>query len=571
MMTSDLNERAPDTDLWRLVNEGSASAFEILVRRHQSLVCAIAYSACGDLALSEDVAQETFWAAWRGRASLAEPGRLRSWLCGIARNLGKNAHRRASRPAEAPAAPLDAAGDLSTAAPGPAEEAVSREEETLVWETLERIPESYREPLVLFYREEHSVAEVAAALGLSEDAVKQRLSRGREMLRDRVTGVVAAALRRSRPGRAFTVAVMTGLTALSAGAKTALAGTGVAASGATLQSAAMGGILGGILGPLVGLLGGWFGTWVSAEAAPTRRERNYLRQTGRRMLLVSLLFTAVLVGLMLAFARRMPLGYSLISLAVWMAAFWAYVTLESVRAARAVKRLRAEAAPAEPNDTPLRRMAARWRGRVFRSQVTLLGLPLLDVNVSDPVPPGGTGRGDGPRVARGWIAIGDDARGVLLGVGSKARGFVAIGGRAVGVFSLGGVAVGLVAVGGLAFGVLAVGGLAVGGLALGGGGIGWQACGGGAVAWDTACGGGAVAWHAAYGGAAVAHDYAVGGEASAWHANDEAARAVLMDHPLKQGMEWFVANQTWFLAVIILVSLLPCAALPLMYRRERWP
>src|SRR5437764_13806697 len=96
-MTPIVAEHAPDSELWQCVRQGSAPAFEAVVRRHQSLVCAVAYSACGDLTLSEDVAQETFWAAWRGRATLAQPGSLRSWLCGIARNLGNNARRRTAR------------------------------------------------------------------------------------------------------------------------------------------------------------------------------------------------------------------------------------------------------------------------------------------------------------------------------------------------------------------------------------------------------------------------------------------------------------------------------------------
>src|SRR5579883_1089634 len=212
-------EDTPDADLWQLVRQGSVPAFETLVRRHQSAVCAVAYNACGDLVRSEDVAQETFWAAWRGRERLEDPNRLRSWLCGIARNLGKNARRRAAREA----VPLDAAAEPSAGAPDPAASAVSREEETLVWQTLEEIPESYREPLILFYREQQSVAEVAATLDLSEDAVKQRLSRGRGMLRDRVAALVEGTLRRSGPGQAFTVAVLTGLTTASVGAKSALA------------------------------------------------------------------------------------------------------------------------------------------------------------------------------------------------------------------------------------------------------------------------------------------------------------------------------------------------------------
>ncbi len=250
MTVSPITEHEPDADLWQLVRQGSVPAFEVLVRRHQAAVCSVAYSRCGDLALSEDVAQETFWTAWRERESLLQPNSLRAWLCGIARNLGNNARRRAARAAEA-AAPLDAAPELSAPIPGPVEEAVSREEEALVWETLEQIPESYREPLILFYREEQSVAEVAAALDLSVDAVKQRLSRGREMLRERVAGLVEGTLRRSRPGRPFTVAVLAGLTAISTGAKTALAGSGVGSSAlaaAPLKAGMVAGLLGGLSG-----------------------------------------------------------------------------------------------------------------------------------------------------------------------------------------------------------------------------------------------------------------------------------------------------------------------------------
>src|SRR5262245_58097476 len=71
-----------DSQLWQLVCRGSASAFEVVVRRYQSLVCSVAYNACGNLALSEDIAQETFWAAWRQRSALEQPDRLKAWLCG---------------------------------------------------------------------------------------------------------------------------------------------------------------------------------------------------------------------------------------------------------------------------------------------------------------------------------------------------------------------------------------------------------------------------------------------------------------------------------------------------------
>jgi RNA polymerase sigma factor (sigma-70 family) len=46
---------------------------------------------------------------------------------------------------------------------------------------LERIPETYRVPLVLFYREHQSVEAVAQNLELTEETVRQRLSRGRKL------------------------------------------------------------------------------------------------------------------------------------------------------------------------------------------------------------------------------------------------------------------------------------------------------------------------------------------------------------------------------------------------------
>jgi RNA polymerase sigma factor (sigma-70 family) len=552
------DEQTPDADLWRFVCQGNTQAFEVVVRRHQSLVCAVANNACGDLATSEDVAQETFWLAWRDRASLRDAGSLRAWLCGIARNLGNNARRRESR-ATRSVVELGRAAVVPVAAPGPAEEVVSREEEALLWRALEQVPETYRLPLILFYRHDQSVAEVAAALGLSPDAVKTRLSRGRGLLEERVAQMVEGALRRSRPGRAFAVAVLSGLTALSAGTKTALAGTGAAGSAVKAAGAGLtGGTLGAVLGPLVGLLGGWLGTWLPAQAAPTRPEREYLRRAGKRVFLVSLFLVAALTVPTVVWAGRPPLVSYPVFLGAWFALLGAYLAIDLALITRAVKRF--QAAGGEPNDAPLRlrmkAIAARFRGRTFRSWATLLGLPLLDVNVSDPTPPG---RPVERRVARGWIAIGDEARGVVPAIGAVARGFIAVGGRTLGVLSVGGLAVGLVAVGGCAVGVLAVGGLA----------LGWQACGGAAVAGDVACGGAAAAWHAVFGGLAVAHDYAIGAVAWARHANDDPARAVLLNQPLPSALQWFQANPAWITPATTLAVLLACSgALLLMYRHE---
>ena len=66
----------------------------------------------------------------------------------------------------------------------PGEQAIRDEEQAILWRAIGRIPATYREPLVMFYREQKSIAHVAAALELNEDAVKQRLTRGRRLLQE---------------------------------------------------------------------------------------------------------------------------------------------------------------------------------------------------------------------------------------------------------------------------------------------------------------------------------------------------------------------------------------------------
>ena len=102
---------------------------------------------------------------------------------------------------------------------------------------------------MLFYREQQSIEAVARALELSEDAVKQRLSRGRKVLQEEVLAMVEGGLARTAPGRAFTVAVLAALPAFLFPAQAAVAAGTLSASGTTKTALASGsggrGALGG--------------------------------------------------------------------------------------------------------------------------------------------------------------------------------------------------------------------------------------------------------------------------------------------------------------------------------------
>jgi len=286
MMTTRIMSGAETTDA-ELVGEsltGNRDAFGRIVTRYQSLICSLAYSATGCLGQSDDLAQETFITAWRHLRHLREPGKLRAWLCGIARNRINNSLRREGREPLRDAEPLDVVHDAPAPEPLPTDRAISKEEEAILWRSLERIPENYREPLVLFYREHQSVERVAEELELSEDAVKQRLSRGRKLLHEQVLAFVEGALERTNPGKAFTLGVLAALPVFATSASAATVGTAATKASAIAKVAVAPGFLGALLGSLgsiVGVLGGYVGTRASIINTRSPRERQFMIHVGR--------------------------------------------------------------------------------------------------------------------------------------------------------------------------------------------------------------------------------------------------------------------------------------------------
>src|SRR5438045_3798217 len=187
-----------DAELVHAARRGDKRAFVEIIARHQAMVCGIALGILGDFPASEDAAQEAFLTAWRKFHDLREPERLRGWLAQVARNAALGHLRRTPQHESLEHAPV-----LADESPTPDQAAATEEEAALVRESLAKLPETYRLPLILFYREGHSVRAVSEALSLSEDAVKQRLTRGREMLREQIAGKIETVLTRTAPTAIF--------------------------------------------------------------------------------------------------------------------------------------------------------------------------------------------------------------------------------------------------------------------------------------------------------------------------------------------------------------------------------
>lgn len=563
-----------DRDLWAQVIAGSTPAFEKVVAKYQNAVSAVSYSRVGDFNASEDISQETFLVAWQSRGSLVDPTQLRGWLCGIARNLSSNYLRQSSK--HHGRERLGDVPDSVGAADDAESKVVAQEEQALVWSTLESIDETYREPLVLYYREGATVAEIASTLGISHDAAKQRLSRGRNMLRESVAHVVAQALEHSRLGHKFTTGVMAAIGSATWLSKSAAAAgsTAVAAKASSgLTAGAAAGLGGAFIGSAAGIGGAWLGTWLPTQLAATREESELMKKAGRRALWLSAAYTLAILILTILLTLPGGLWIYFVVLTATTLAFMVTLISHTFGVNRKLQALRMELGEkGQPNDTQLKRWVGadrsqgRWLGKKYTSRSRFLGRPWIDVQFSDldfsnpqtkPV----------YSTARGWIAIGDRADGWLIAIGGIARGLIAFGGVAYGGICFGGVSLGIVALGGLGLGLLAIGGLAIGGLAMGGGAIGYDAVGGGALAWHCAAGGGAIAHHAAIGGGAMARDYAVGGGAIAREANTPQAKAYLDQQWVTHSLKWMV-RWSWLSYLFFPLAMLPAFGMRWFYRKQ---
>jgi Sigma-70 region 2 len=361
-------------------------------------------------------------------------------------------------------------------------------------------------------------------LDLSEDAVKQRLARGRKLLHEQVASFVEGALGRTNPGQAFTLGVLAALPiTLASSAKAATLAAAAAKGGATATGTGLASaVLGILFGPALGFLAGFLGWREGLKNTRTPRERTLVKRFGLIVLLGGILFFVV-CSLYSGYAsprlwKHHPVLVITFGWVVCMT-WYVFIFMYTWRYNRMMRQVREQGRQDHPElfrDEP---PPLAWE---YRSRASLFGLPLVHwrgfCRVRKP--------GEKVQPAIGWIAGGERAFGILY----------ASGGIAVGGISTGGVSIGLLSFGGASIGLLAFGGLAVGAVALGGGAIGW-----------IASGGMTLGWHAAMGGIVAAHDLALGGAALANHANDAVALDFLARHPWLDFRQAAPRNLFWML------------------------
>lgn len=160
---------------------GDTQAFDELLRRNLPGIYRLCAGMLGAGDDAQDATQETFVRAWQNLRRYDPSRPFGPWLRGIAMKVCQQGLRRRSGELQR-LTPLS--GREAEHLPRPVDPPMPLADEVIA--ALAELDESYRQPLILFYLHDASVAEVAQTLGISPGATRVRLHRGREMLRDKL-------------------------------------------------------------------------------------------------------------------------------------------------------------------------------------------------------------------------------------------------------------------------------------------------------------------------------------------------------------------------------------------------
>jgi RNA polymerase sigma-70 factor (ECF subfamily) len=174
-----------DAELVTEVLHGRADAFTTLVERYDRAVYHLALRTVRDQEEAKDVAQETFFKAYRSLHTFRPEKRFSTWIFAICYHAAIDRLNRRKRFADGEMP------DRADAAPGPEAIALMKSEARELQAAVDALPEKYRIVITLYHLQGKQYEEIAKVLGLPLGTVKTHLHRAKEMLRTRLAGTLA--------------------------------------------------------------------------------------------------------------------------------------------------------------------------------------------------------------------------------------------------------------------------------------------------------------------------------------------------------------------------------------------
>lgn len=166
--------------------------FEALANEHKDTVYRQMIRVCGNREDAEDVLVESLMTAYRHLDQLREVVAFRAWLAQIARRVCWQLKKRESLLSLLQLSAMEDEGrEISSQEPTVEQQAALREMKELLWEAVRKLPLEYRSVYEMRDLQEMSGEEVARKLRISLTAMKSRLHRGREMVREYLDSALA--------------------------------------------------------------------------------------------------------------------------------------------------------------------------------------------------------------------------------------------------------------------------------------------------------------------------------------------------------------------------------------------
>ncbi len=181
--------------------EGSRERFDELVKAYTQKLYRLAYGLLGNHHDAEEVVQDSFVRAYRGLDNFRGDSSFETWMHRITMNLARNKFHWNRRRGEGITVSLSEPNDfaegeepqgeleLPDTSYSPDRLMQKAEMQNNVIRGMNSLPESLREAMVLRHVKDMPYEEIAAVLDCPVGTVKSRIARGRELLREYLTGM----------------------------------------------------------------------------------------------------------------------------------------------------------------------------------------------------------------------------------------------------------------------------------------------------------------------------------------------------------------------------------------------
>ena len=197
--------RTDDGSIIQTCLNGEPEAFGVLVDRYKAGIFAYIYARVTNFQDAQEVTQDVFLAAYQGLSNLKRWERFSSWLFRIAYNHCKKWQRKQIRhPQPETIENMDQKILDNFFVKAYHEEILDQS----VHEALNSLPETYREVLMLYYFGDMDSKGIAESLGTSPTAIRMRLSRAREQLKEEMIAMMGTAFENQRLRASFTFRIV---------------------------------------------------------------------------------------------------------------------------------------------------------------------------------------------------------------------------------------------------------------------------------------------------------------------------------------------------------------------------